>query len=273
LKFHLVTACLTVDEALQSTIASIEAQSILHSTDHSVSYRIQCKDTQAAVPQLPSSSQLAVEFVQSPDQGLYHALEIGFAAAEDSDVYGYLGAGDLLSPHALEIVAEVFEQGAQWLTGLICGYNDRGHMIESQVPFRYRRDLIKQGFYGRLLPFIQQESTFWSGALHGQLDWAAIAAQRLAGDALIWKQLAEHAELQIVEAWLGGFQMTPDQLSSDKPAYLREMAAFSEAATPGARLLACWDWLIWRCPRLTKRYFAPPRFIYDQSSRRYRLVA
>ena len=40
-------------------------------------------------------------------------------------------------------------------------YNENSEIVKYIVPFKYRKNLILKGVYGKNLPFIQQESTFW----------------------------------------------------------------------------------------------------------------
>lgn len=269
MKFHIVTPCTGASAALTATADSITAQTALGCGEHSISHIVQTNtSTLADFPPSLTEGPLRRTVRQAEDTGLYDALRRGFVAApSDTDVFCYLGAGDRLSPHACEIVAGIMgaNRDVQWLTGLICGYNDQGHMTEAQVPFCYRERLIRAGAYGAGLPYIQQESTFWSTALHAHLDWDAISLQRLAGDALMWHQLSHHAPLHIVEAWLGGFERRAGQLSvAHASEYAAELARLSESPTLADRALIAWDWLLWHSPRAVKRAFAPARFIYDE---------
>ncbi len=214
---------------------------------------------------------LSLALVDDDDQGIYDAVAQGFARAEDADVYCYLGAGDCFSPHALEVVAELFAQGEQWLVGLICGYNDRGHMIEAQVPFRYRGRLIRKGVYGRFLPYVQQESCFWSRALHQRISWPELTRLTAAGDAFIWHTFALICEPTVVECWLSGFEIKEGQFSSvNAQTYRQEHQRMSEAMGISDWLLTGWDWLVWHSPRRVKRALNPSRYIYDPQQHTYR---
>ena len=270
--FHVVTPCLLADDRLQRTVRSVVAQSALEDGKHSLSYRVHMPESSPETSIVTSMSKnIDVRVVRAADDGLYDALVAGFSACESADVYCYLGAGDYFSPDAFQIASEVMSQGADWITGLICGYNDRGHLIEAAVPFRYRPRLIRAGLYGRRLPFIQQESTFWSGRVHKHVDWTRVRSMKLAGDALIWHCLAEVAELTIVEAWLGGFETRQGQLSRRYAnEYRDEVEDFARA--PGAmdHALALMDWLLWRAPRRVKRMFDQTRFVYRETDRTYR---
>lgn len=265
--FCIVTPCLEPCLSLFRTMHSVFAQTVLASSRHTVSYVLQMKDEKPFEIDSPSLPSLSVELRQGPDSGLYDALASAFEEDNRADVFCYLGAGDWLAPTALEIVSEVMAKGAEWVTGLICGYNDRGHLIEVQTPFRYRRRLIQIGAYGSVLPFIQQESTFWNARLHALLDWPRIRTMRYAGDALLWHTFAQSAELVVVEAWLGGFEKRIGQLSREfAEDYQLELRSVSKRASLRDRAQSALDWIVWRCPRSVKRTFDKSRFVYAERS-------
>lgn len=272
--FHIVTPCVAPDTRLLHTAWSVVSQSILEDSVHSISYVVQIP-LHADEPHfdVPPRDNLSVVCRREADSGVYDALARGFADAM-ADIYCYVGSGDYLSPYALEIVAEVMADGPEWVTGIICGYNDRHHLVETLLPFRYRRRLIKAGFYGWMLPFLQQESTFWNERLHRLVDWQHVAEFRVAGDALIWRSLAEHADLSVIEAWLGGFEHREGQLSTvHADLYQQELRAACESRRAIDLLSASFDWVFWRAPRRIKRALDPTRYVYDFRERRYRRMS
>ena len=277
MRFFVVTPCQSVDAALLRTVESVRSQDALLHTEHSISYHLQCNNLTPGLfdsfsKQYPDTANFTLTIKQATDNGIYDALAIAFQQHEDEDAFCYLGAGDQFSPHALSILSQTLSDSTPWLTGLICGLNNQGHMIECQPPYYYRRNLIKAGLYGKLLPFIQQESTFWNQDLHHKLDWQAIRECKYAGDALIWHQLADHSSLTIVEAWLGGFERRIGQISErHKEDYLRELQAISNPSTLQNKTLALIDWIVWRMPRTVKRRLNKHRFIYDHALEKYTL--
>lgn len=165
----------------------------------------------------------AADVRSEPDGGMYEALAKGLSRAT-GDVCAYLNAGDLYDPGAFDVVADVMDGGAvRWLTGMIVRLNDRLEVIEASVPFRYRRDWIAKGLYGPVLPFVQQEATFWHRSLLGRVDLPTLAGFKLAGDYYLWRQFATEADLVIVESTLGGFVHHEGQLSEDLGGYFSEM--------------------------------------------------
>jgi len=284
MKFHIVTPCIGPNEQLLRTIASVRAQTLfnLKKSDsqltHSVTYIVQLcaegplDEVSNPTTHWPSIANLNLEVSHSPDDGIYDALRMGFSRAEDNtDVFFYVGAGDILSPNALEIVSDILTRYKEvdWLTGFICGLNDKGHMTDVLMPYCYRNRLIKCGAYGRYLPFIQQESTFWTARLHNQIDWDVVTNRKLAGDAELWHQFSRVANLYITEAWLGGFERRSGQLSEDQASYLAELHALSTRPSAYDLATILVDKIIWSAPRFVKRRFSLPRFIYDSELGHY----
>ena len=75
----------------------------------------------------------------------------------------YINAGDFYYKNAFSSVVNFFgnNKNINWITGAKVIYNENSEIVKYLVPFKYRRNLIFKGAYGKNLPFIQQESTFW----------------------------------------------------------------------------------------------------------------
>lgn len=161
-----------------------------------------------------------------PDRGFAHAYNKGFAWAT-GDIFAWLNSDDLLTPWALETVARCFtdQPQVQWLTSLypmVCGTSGRTMLMPAD-PFN--RELFYKGVYGLVLPFIQQESTFWRREL-----WEAAGATldenlELAIDTELWARFFKQTELYGVTSPIGCFRYRKDSKSgSDINAYYAEMA-------------------------------------------------
>ncbi len=253
-----VTPCLNAEKYIADTMHSIINNTVFSSNYIELHYFIidgKSQDDTIKVAQeitkTAVSDNIHISIISEPDYGLYDAVSKGFNLCPSGDIYCYLGAGDYLAPYAFHVVLDVFDKGIRWATGLKTIYNDASHLVSMRLPHRYRRKLIKTGFYGPWLGFIQQESTFWDAHLHSKLDFEQLRQYKLAGDYYMWKTFAEYEQLHIVQAWLGGFRRHPEQLTSNLEPYLDELRTIRDKPRLSDYLLAFWDKLISYLPEET----------------------
>ena len=174
-----------------------------------------------------------MRYVSEKDKGMYDAINKGFAMAK-GNIFSWLNADDRYVPQTLEIVSAVFEEkDVQWLTGIptVCmemSSKDKTAKKELQYimtdrPFVYARSYLKAGYYeGRLLGFIQQESTFWSRELWERTGGIP-ATYQYAGDHFLWKSFAKYAPLYTVNAVLANFRIHTGQKTTDMDKYYGEI--------------------------------------------------
>jgi len=271
-KVTIVTPCRNAVRYIRDTVQSVLAQRAVESGRATLEYII-C-DGASSDRTVEIVEELASPFitiVSEPDNTMYEALAKGLSRAT-GDVVAYLNASDYYHPLALDVVLDVFEsRPITWLTGFSITYNEAGAMVRVDLPFRYRRRLFECGAYGRLLPFVQQEATFWRRELHEFLDFEALAKMRYAGDYFLWLTFARHAELHVVEAVLGGFRSHSGQLSENMSAYLQEIRQITRDPNLVDFIAACWDKLIWHAPPRIKKYLnGEGLFRYDLATRQWR---
>lgn len=266
-----VTPCRNAEGLVGPTVRSVLDQRAVASGRIELQYVvIDGASSDATVEHVRALAGDRVELVCEPDAGMYDALAKGLRRCR-GDVIAYLNAGDLYDLGAFDVVADVMEgHDVRWITGMRVTRNERLEMVEVLVPFRYRRALIRQGAYGKVLPFIQQESTFWGRGLLEAVDLEALGRLRYAGDFLLWRSFAERAELVVVEAQLGGFTYHPGQRSEDRVAYQEEFRRLAAPLTPAARLRAELDRRLWALPSRLKKRLAGPGFLrYDLRTQRW----
>jgi glycosyltransferase involved in cell wall biosynthesis len=240
LRVSVVTPCRNAAATIERTAASVLAQTAVRSGRVELEYVVvDGASTDGTAERARRLCGGAAEIVSEPDRGMYDALAKGLRRAT-GDVVAYLNAGDAYHPAAFEVVADLFSRpDVSWLTGMRVLCNEREEVVGAWLPPPYLGSFLRKGLYdGRLVPFVQQESTFWRRALHAELDLEELATYRLAGDAWLWSRFARAADLCVVESFLGAFSVQPGQLSERIEEYRREMARFALPASPAERLRA-----------------------------------
>jgi glycosyltransferase involved in cell wall biosynthesis len=245
----IVTPCFNAEGLIGRTAESIVGQTAVQSGRVRLQYLVcdgaSSDRTLEVVRRVCGST---VEVHSEKDGGMYEALGSGLRRAT-GDVVAYLNAGDLYSPTAFDVVADVLEQtDAKWITGLRVAYDARGQFLWSEPQYRYRRGLIRAGRYGgRMLPrYIQQESTFWRREMHEEIDYELLARLELAGDYYLWTRFARRAELRLVHSHRGGVAYHAGQKSEAIERYRKEVEAVTERPSVGDSFRAAIDGLAWR---------------------------
>jgi glycosyltransferase involved in cell wall biosynthesis len=255
-RISIVTPCFNAEHYIEETVRSVVNQRAVTSGRVELEYIIydggSSDQTVARARDAAAYSSVAIH--SEPDRGMYDALAKGLSSAS-GDIVAYINAGDYYHPCAFDVVLDVFERPqVQWLTGYAVMYNEESQVTQVTLPYRYRRGLLRCGAYdGIVLPFIQQESTFWRVGIHRTVDFQQLSRFRLAGDAYLWSCFAEEADLYIVESYLGGFRRHAGQLSEDLGPYRTEVAAFAKRLSPTAATLARADACLWRAPAGIKK--------------------
>jgi hypothetical protein len=269
-RFTVVTAFKDASRRALETAASIVGQRAVQSGRASLQYLVFDAGSDGMGEQLRRQLGRQVEVRIERDRGLYEAIAKGLGMA-DGDVVSYLNAGDVYHPSAFDVVADVMEaHPVRWVTGMQVLCNEALHVVGAEVPFRYRRDLLLKGLYGRKLPFLQQEATFWARSLQANVDLTALGSLRLAGDYYLWRCFIREEEPAVVAAYLGGFTVHRRALSSNLEEYFREVEALADPPGPIDGFLArCERWR-WRNLTQNARKRRNPRlFFWDEEASRW----
>ncbi|MCP4607786.1 MAG: glycosyltransferase [Planctomycetes bacterium] len=277
-KISVITPCYNAERYIQETIESVVRNTAfqrgLASLQYTICDGVSTDKTLAIADEIFSSidqENVELEIISEPDAGMYDALAKGLQASS-GDIMCYINAGDFYSPTAFEIVLEVFNsKQVKWLTGINTFYNENSHLVGMRVPFKYRPRLIQCGLYNeKVLPFIQQESTFWHSNLNILLDYDALGKIKYAGDYYMWKQFSKKEQLYIVQAWLGGFKAHHEQLTSTLSDYYLEMDMIQENPTVLDYASAYFDKPLWYFPSTLKKKFNKD-FLYrfDPKTQKY----
>ena len=282
MKFYCVTPCLNAEKYIEETMLSVLTQTILKKQEHSLLYTIQdggstdstVEIINRVISRFSGHENIQIHCHSESDSGMYDALARGFENGKDCDIYSYINAGDYYSPHAFDVVSDILSRDkVHFLTGINSWYNKRGHLIRFELPFEYNKNLLLKGFYGTVLPFVQQESTFWDNSIHQEIDLNTLGKFELAGDFYLWKTFISKTPLYIVSAWLGGFKYHAGQLSSKcGEKYSAEMSKLSLTPNAFDYLLAYTHKAIWHLPNRIKKKLSTHTFEYDHDHEMYRLI-
>jgi glycosyltransferase involved in cell wall biosynthesis len=236
MKFSIITPCFNAEKYIKETMVSVLSQTAVLEGKVGLEYILfdggSDDNTLKIINSFSSKkNNITIKVFSEKDNGMYDALSKGLKIST-GDIQAYINAGDLYNLNAFALVNEIFSNnsGANWLTGSKFIYNDKSIIIKHTVPYNYKKNLIQAGVYGRFLPFIQQESTFWRSKLNNYINHEKLKALKLAGDYFLWVTFSEHAKLEIIQSHLGGFKIHPGQLSSTinnlGMNYIKEMSTF-----------------------------------------------
>ena len=199
---------------------------------------------------------------------MYDALAKGLKHCS-GDIVAYINAGDYYHSTAFDVVLDIFEnKKVNWLTGYNTVYNESSCVVSVELPYNYRSKFIRLGLYGRVLPPLQQESTFWAHSLLGLVDYDFLSSLKYAGDNYLWFQFAQEYQLSVVESYIGGFRVHKGQISGDKKAYYDELDKFiSDKPNLIEYAQAKVDHILWYTPgRLKKKFNSNHLFRFNHNS-------
>lgn len=274
-KFTIITPCFNAEELIEETIQSVLNQSALRKGLCTLEYIIvDGKSSDKTLERIRDITGLhpAVTVISEKDAGMYDALAKGIMRGT-GDIYGYLNAGDYYSPHAFEILLELFEkEKVAWITGLHVSYNSKSYLVWCDLPFRYRKRFFSCGYYNaKKLPFVMQEATFWRKKLNSLIDLQRLSRFKLAGDYYLWHQFSGSEDLKIVSAYLGGFKVHQGQLSQNIMNYYKEMDSIVSKPSLFDLALYYFDIIIWKMPFRVKKFFNQEGlFYYDHKDERFK---
>jgi len=217
LKFSIITTCKNSEEYILETVESVINQSIFNKSKNQLEYII--IDSASTDNTLKILNEIAIknkniQVISEKDDGMYEGLAKGFKRCT-GDIIAYINAGDFYNLTAFSIVENIFKlnNNVKWLTGEKFLYNDNSEIINSYVPYKYRSNLIQSAVYGRYLPFIQQESTFWKKEIMKEIDFDLLKKFKFAGDYYMWNCFSKKNQIYILKSYLAGFKYHPNQIT------------------------------------------------------------
>lgn len=218
--------------------------------------------TDGTVELIKKNSDIVNYWRSESDRGMYDAIAKGFEQSK-GDVVCWLNAGDIFLQGALGIVADTFinRKGVNWITGMQLTHLPGGKVVSFSLPARYSSDLIRCGAYGKKLPFIQQESTFFRRNLLKCVDIEKFRNFKLAGDLYLWNCFSKESELTVICAGLGSFCIHEGQLSQHIEAYWQEAESFVEPFSISAWAESIFQRPLQYLPRSLKKKIAGQNFV------------
>jgi hypothetical protein len=156
-----------------------------------------------------------------PDNGPYATINEGFARST-GEIMAWLNSDDMYLPGCLSVVAEIFSYHpeVEWISSTRpVAWNENGQAVWVGDMKGFSREAFLRGEYsprGSTLytrGCIQQESTFWRRSLWERAGGHLDERYRRAADFELWARFFEHAELQGVDALLGGFRFRTGQVT------------------------------------------------------------
>jgi len=169
------------------------------------------KDSTLSIIKEIQENDKRVRLIHQVSTGMYGAIFEGFDEAE-GDLFSWLNSDDLYPSWALKVAVEVFQSSKEkaWITGFPGAWDRQGGLRYLLPISIWPQSWIRKGyFHPDFLGCIQAESTFFRRALWESLtveDRGRICSLNLAGDYLIWRQLAKSQKLVSVPTLMGGFR-------------------------------------------------------------------
>jgi len=252
MKFSIVTPVRNMENYVAETIESVVNQKNLDKEDEIEYFIIDGASTDKTLEIIKEYQKKYpfIKLISEKDNSMFEALSKGLKKTS-GEVVSYINAGDFFNLYAFSIIKKILidHKEINWITGSKYIYNENSETIKNHVPYKYRRSLILSGVYGRFLPFIQQESTFWRASLNELIDYDYLSNLKLSGDYYLWFNFSKKYELSIIQTHLGGFRIHENQLSSqkfqDKLTYKDEMKQYIKKINLRTILLILIDTLPW----------------------------
>ena len=149
-----------------------------------------------------------------PDGGQYAAIEDGFSRST-GEIMAWLNSDDKYHHHAFYKVAYAFSTfpHPDWIVGRQTCWDKNGDVsfVDGSLTTYCRNYFLEKRPDN---PYIQQESSFWRRTLWEKAGSCLRKDLDYAGDYELWLRFFRHADLQTVDAILGGFRNHGNQKSA-----------------------------------------------------------
>lgn len=169
--------------------------------------------------------ELDIKLLQISDNSMYEGVINGFEISSGR-ILSYINCGDGYFEGSFDYAwRSLVECKYDVLVGVRCVKVDNTFHRKIWFPILYL--FLQLGLYGRILPFIQQEGSFWTRESWQSVDRSRLRKFKLAGDFFIWKSFSDNGlRFHSPPKRLGYFLRHQNQLSNNVRAYFDEVDDF-----------------------------------------------
>lgn len=235
MKFSIITPAHNSERFIAETVESVISQKGDFSIEYIVMDNCSTDRTLSIVEEYQRSiksgvhrihcNDVHIRLVSEPDTGMYDAVNKGFSHAT-GDVYAWINSDDIYLSGAFSSVQRALAKFPEihWIKGITSYIDENSTIYSAGECHLYVQEWIKEGIYGPVLYFIQQDSVFWRPGLW-ELVKDKVSEYFLAGDYFIWRRFAEQYSLYSMNAYVSCFRKVPGQKSEAMDRYWNEALA------------------------------------------------
>jgi glycosyltransferase involved in cell wall biosynthesis len=218
-RITIVTPCYNSERFLEETILSVLDQG-WENLEYII---VDGGSTDETVDIIRKYEKHLAAWISEPDQGMYDAINKGFAMAT-GDIYAWMNSDDTYLPGAFHMIAEVFQRYPEmdWLSGSTTYTDEEGATVSKYPLLMYHQDDLIKGYHGLCMHYVQQNCCFWRSSLWEEFG-PMPAELRYAGDYWLWTQFAKKSALISVNQPMASFRRHATQLSQDQSKYREEV--------------------------------------------------
>jgi glycosyltransferase involved in cell wall biosynthesis len=215
-KISIVTPNYNLAPYLERTLASVVGQNYPN-LEYIV---LDGESTDGSVDIIRKYGDRLAYWASRPDKGHFCAINEGFARST-GEIMAWLNSDDMYLPGCLSVVGEIFSQHpeVEWLSSTWpVAWNESGQAFWVGSMKGFSRKAFLRGEYTPSgvtysRNCIQQESTFWRRSLWERAGGKLDEQYRRAAEFELWARFFQYAELEGVDALLGGFRFRGGQVT------------------------------------------------------------
>jgi glycosyltransferase involved in cell wall biosynthesis len=226
MKLSVITPCFNSEKYISETIESVISQHGGFDLEYII---VDGGSTDGSIEIIKEySKRYNIILISEFDEGMYNAINKGFCLAT-GDIFSWINSDDKYETGAFQKIINAFEEFPEinWLKGITSYIDENSNVTSVGKCFLYKKKWITNGYYGKYIFFIQQDSVFWRKGLWkriGEID----KSFKVAGDYWLWIMFSKYARLYSINSVVSYFRKSDGQLSSDMNRYFAEMNKIRE---------------------------------------------